>query len=46
MWRIVPKRAVSEAIAWGANRGIPGALRRTMLLRFARIYGIDGSEAE
>jgi phosphatidylserine decarboxylase len=46
MWRIVPKRAVSEAIAWGANRGIPGALRRTMLSRFARIYGIEVSEAE
>lgn len=46
MWRIVPKRAVSEAIAWGANRGIPSALRRTMLSRFARIYGIDVSEAE
>jgi phosphatidylserine decarboxylase len=46
MWRIVPKRAVSDAIAWGANRGIPGGLRRTMLTRFARVYGIDVNEAE
>ena len=46
MWRVVPKRAVSGAIGWGARRGIPGKLRRLMLARFARAYGIDVSEAE
>ena len=46
MWRIVPKRAVSGAIGWGASRGIPGRLRSVMLSRFARVYGIDVAEAE
>src|SRR5262245_43198852 len=46
MWRIVPKRALSGAIGWGGSRGIPSRLRATLLARFARIYGIDTSEAE
>jgi phosphatidylserine decarboxylase len=46
MWRIVPKRAVSEAIGWGVSLGIPAGLREVMLSRFARIYGIDVTEAE
>jgi phosphatidylserine decarboxylase len=46
MWRIVPKRAVSDAIGWGVSLGIPTALRTVMLSRFANIYGIDVSEAE
>jgi phosphatidylserine decarboxylase len=46
MWRIVPKRAVSGAISWGVSLGIPAPLRTLMLSRFARIYGIDVSEAE
>jgi len=46
MWRIVPKRAVSEAIGWGVSLGIPSSLRTLMLTRFARIYGIDVDEAE
>ena len=46
MWRMVPKRAVSDAIGWGVSLGIPAALRTLMLSRFARIYGIDVSEAE
>jgi phosphatidylserine decarboxylase len=46
MWRIVPKRAVSEAIGWGVSLGIPARLRAPMLTRFARIYGIDVTEAE
>jgi phosphatidylserine decarboxylase len=46
MWRVVPKRAVSGAIGWGARRGIPSKLRGLMLARFARVYGIDVSEAE
>jgi phosphatidylserine decarboxylase len=46
MWRIVPKRAVSEAIGWGVSLGIPERLREVMLSRFARVYGIDISEAE
>jgi phosphatidylserine decarboxylase len=46
MWRMVPKRAVSEAISWGVSLGIPGRLRTLMLTRFAGIYGIDISEAE
>jgi phosphatidylserine decarboxylase len=46
MWRIVPKRAVSEAIGWGVSLGIPARLRTLMLTRFARVYGIDVSEAE
>jgi phosphatidylserine decarboxylase len=46
MWRIVPKRAVSGAIGWGVSLGIPARLRPVMLSRFARIYGIDVSEAE
>ena len=46
MWRMVPKRAVSGAIGWGVSLGIPAPLRTLMLSRFARIYGIDVSEAE
>jgi phosphatidylserine decarboxylase len=46
VWRIVPKRAVSGAIGWGGSRDIPVALRTVMLSRFARMYGIDVSEAE
>ena len=46
MWRIVPKRAVSGAIGWGVSLGIPAGLRELMLSRFARVYGIDVSEAE
>lgn len=46
MWRIVPKRAVSGAIGWGVSLGIPAKLRALMLTRFARVYGIDVSEAE
>src|SRR5262245_22437894 len=46
MWRMVPKRAVSGAIGWGVSLGIPAKLRTLMLTRFARIYGIDISEAE
>ena len=46
MWRIVPKRAVSKAIGWGASRGLPVRLRGMMLSRFAQAYGIDLDEAE
>ena len=46
MWRMVPKRAVSGAIGWGVSLGIPASLRTLMLSRFARIYGIDVTEAE
>src|SRR4051812_32812000 len=46
MWRMLPKRAVSEAIGWGSCCGIPERLRAMMLTRFARIYGIDVTEAE
>jgi phosphatidylserine decarboxylase len=46
MWRMVPKRAVSGAISWGVGLGIPAPLRTLMLSRFARIYGIDVTEAE
>jgi len=43
---MVPKRAVSDAIGWGVSLGIPAPLRTLMLTRFARVYGIDVSEAE
>jgi len=43
---MVPKRAVSGAISWGVSLGIPVPLRTLMLSRFARIYGIDVTEAE
>ena len=43
---MLPKRAVSEAIGWGASRGLPTRLRHAMLTRFAQVYGIDVSEAE
>jgi phosphatidylserine decarboxylase len=46
VWRLFPKRALSSAIGWGANRGIPASLRVAVLTRFARTYGIDVSEAE
>lgn len=46
VWRLFPKRALSSAIGWGANCGIPPALRVAVLTRFARTYGIDVSEAE
>jgi phosphatidylserine decarboxylase len=46
MWRIVPKRAVSGVIGWGARRSLPIRLRKLVLSRFARAYCIDLSEAE
>jgi phosphatidylserine decarboxylase len=46
VWRIFPKRALSGAIGWGGSRNLPSALRAAMLNRFARVYGIDTSEAE
>lgn len=46
IWRMVPKRALSGAIGWGASRGLPSRLRVGFLTRFARSYGIDVSEAE
>jgi phosphatidylserine decarboxylase len=46
VWRIFPKRALSGAIGWGGTRSLPNALRAAMLTRFARVYGIDVSEAE
>jgi phosphatidylserine decarboxylase len=45
-WRIVPKRALSGAIGWGAGREIPAWLRSAVLSRFASVYGIDVAEAE
>src|SRR4029453_6717431 len=44
MWRMVPKRAVSDAIGWGVSLGIPAALRTLMLSRFARSYATEESE--
>jgi len=46
IWRIVPKGALSGAIGWAAAIGIPGWWRAAFLARFARLYGIDVSEAE
>jgi phosphatidylserine decarboxylase len=46
VWRIFPKRALSGAIGWGGSRNLPSALRAAMLSRFARVYGIDPTEAE
>lgn len=46
VWRVAPKRAYSGAVGWGAARGIPGWFRSTFLGRFARLYGIDVTEAE
>jgi phosphatidylserine decarboxylase len=46
VWRVAPKRAYSGAVGWGAGLEIPGWLRPTLLTRFARLYGIDISEAE
>ena len=47
MWRIVPQRALSEVIGWGASLGIPAlACASVMLSRSPAIYGIDVSEAE
>jgi phosphatidylserine decarboxylase len=45
-WRIFPKRALSGAIGWSGGWSLPGPLRAMALTRFARIYGIDPSEAE
>jgi phosphatidylserine decarboxylase len=46
VWRLFPKRALSGAIGWGGSRSLPSGLRTAMLTRFARVYGIDPSEAE
>jgi phosphatidylserine decarboxylase len=46
IWRMVPKRALSGAIGWGARRGLPSRLRAGLLSQFARSYGIDADEAE
>jgi phosphatidylserine decarboxylase len=43
---MVPKRALSGAIGWGATRGLPPRLRAGLIARFARSYGIDVTEAE
>jgi phosphatidylserine decarboxylase len=45
-WRIFPKRALSGAIGWSGGWSLPRPLRAMALTRFARIYGIDPSEAE
>ena len=43
---MVPKRALSGAIGWSAGIGIPERFRAECLARFARLYGIDTSQAE
>jgi phosphatidylserine decarboxylase len=43
---MVPKRALSGAIGWGAKRSLPSGMRVGVLSRFARNYGIDVTEAE
>lgn len=45
-WRIVPQRALSEIIGWGARFHLPVPLRSAVLGSFARTYGIDVDEAE
>lgn len=45
-WRVMPQRAVSEIIGWGARRTLPSAVRASFLKSFAGRYGIDLSEAE
>src|SRR6185369_5719741 len=44
-WRVAPKRAFTGAISWVAGVGLPGWARVAFLTRFARLYGIDTSEA-
>lgn len=46
VWRVAPKGALSSVIGWAAGLGIPGWFREAFLTRFARLYGIDTSEAE
>ncbi len=45
-WRAAPQRTLSTVIGWGSKRRLPRALRRSVLARFAAIYGIDVGEAE
>jgi phosphatidylserine decarboxylase len=45
-WRAIPKQALSGAIGWAAGQPIPSAIRKVVLERFARYYGIDVGEAE
>ena len=44
-WRVAPKRAFTGAIARVAGVGLPGWARAAFLTRFARLYGIDTTEA-
>ncbi|BDU78436.1 archaetidylserine decarboxylase [Mesoterricola sediminis] len=44
--RLYPKRAGSAAAGWAAGRSLPGPLRRAVLTRFVRAYGVDMAEAE
>src|ERR1700690_1594770 len=45
-WRALPKQALSGAIGWAAGQSIPSGIRKVVLERFARFYGIDVGEAE
>jgi phosphatidylserine decarboxylase len=45
-WRIMPQRALSDVIGWGATRPLPRPVRERFLRSFAGRFGIDVSEAE
>ncbi len=45
-WRIAPKRSLSRVIGWCAQQKLPFPFRTTILRSYARIYGVDSSEAE
>lgn len=45
VWRVAPKRAFTGAVSWLGGGGLPGWARSTFLTRFARLYGIDTSQA-
>ena len=46
LWRLLPTRALSEAIGWGARRPIPLRVREPFLRQFGRLYAIAVEEAE
>lgn len=45
-WRLFPKRTFSAAVGFGAGLPVSGKLRRVVLERFAKAYGLDLTEAE
>jgi phosphatidylserine decarboxylase len=46
VWRLLPKRLMSQMIGWGARKELPGPLRRMVLRGYSRFFRLDCADAE